>query len=160
MLGFWTFIFSELGELFWANLRKFCFLKHNEFFEVFRFLKYKKSFILRKYKKFCGVSVSWSIRNFDEADFFHFSSLSWKVQSSISGKLRKAFFWENISKAFFWENIGKVFFWENISIFLTLELESSISRNIRIFFGVGFFKFFFGLGLRSAGFHFQKYKEI
>ena len=45
---------------------------------------------------------------------FYFSSLGWKVQDSISGNIRKAFFWENIRKAFFWENTRAAFFWGNI----------------------------------------------
>ena len=49
-------------------------------------------------------------------NFFYFSSLGWKVQG------------------FVWENIRKTFFWENITIVLILELESSISQNIRNFF--------------------------
>ena len=49
-------------------------------------------------------------------DFFYFLSFGWKKQDSISG--------------------------ENIRFFLILELESSISGNIRIFFGVIFFVFY------------------
>ena len=90
---------------------------------------------------------------------FYFSSLGWKVQSSISGNIRKAFFWENIRKVFFWENIGKVFYWENINIFLILQLKSSISRKKKIFFQGEFFWVFLDFGLVCAGFHFQKYKK-
>ena len=70
---------------------------------------------------------------------FFFSSLGWKVQGSISGNIRKAFFGENIRKTFFWRNIRKAFFWENPAIFLILELESFISRNMRNFFQSRFF---------------------
>ena len=75
--------------------------------------------------------------------FFYFSRLGWKVQGSISGNIRRAFYWENIRKSFFWENIGKVFYRENINIFLILELESSISKNKKIFVRGEFFWGFF-----------------
>ena len=39
-----------------------------------------------------------------------------------------------------------------------LELESSVSRNIRNFFGGGSF-LFRGLGMKSAGFRFWKYNK-
>ena len=61
-----------------------------------------------------------------------------KSAGYISRNIRKAFFWENVRKAFIWENIGKDFPWENI-IFLILEWESFISRNVRNFFRGGFF---------------------
>ena len=37
------------------NIRKFCFLKYNKYFQGFPFLKYKKSFLLIKYKKFLNI---------------------------------------------------------------------------------------------------------
>ena len=36
-------------------IRKFCFLKYNKFFQDFSFPEYKKSFLLRKYKKFFNI---------------------------------------------------------------------------------------------------------
>ena len=51
--GFWIY-------LSW-NIRKFRFKR---FFRGFRFPEFTKSFLLRKYKSFFGVSVSWNIRNF------------------------------------------------------------------------------------------------
>ena len=102
---------------------------------------------------FFGVSVSrniwkaffWeNIRNLltlDDKDFlgvifflfffFFFSSLGWKVQDSISGNIRKGFFWEIVR------------------IFLILELESSISWNVRHFWWVDSF-LFFELGMKSG----------
>ena len=101
----WVFIFWNIRTaFFWESIRSF--------FQGFCFLKYKKSFLLRN---FLGV------------DFFHFLSLGWKVQGSISGNTRKAFFWENIRN------------------FLILELECSISWNIRSFFRG---EFFLSLGLK------------
>ena len=99
----------------------------------------KSSFLLRKYKNFFKVLVSWSIRNFPEMDFVYFSSLGWKVQG---------FIWENIRNVSFWENIRtETSFWGNIRIFLILDdLECSISGNIKgIFFAWKCFGFF-GLG--------------
>ena len=52
-------------------------------------------------------------------------------------------------RGFRWPNIKKAFFGENLRNFLILELESSISRNIRNFFG-GCFFIFSSLGLKSA----------
>ena len=76
-----------------------------------------------------GVSVSWSIINFPGVHFFYFLCLGWTVQGSVFGNIRKALIWENIG------------------IFLILELENSVSENIRNFFGgVDFFIFWRGLG--------------
>ena len=103
-------------------------------------------------------------------------------------KYQKSFFWKNIRAFLSWgwkvpfpkiyENFLEwVFFifraWKvpswNIRILLSLEIESSISQNIRNFFGVGFFYFSslksslmkyknpFKPGARK--FHFPKYKE-
>ena len=47
-------------------------------------------------------------------------------------------------------NTRKAFFWENIRKFLILELESSISWNIRIFFLGWIFFCFFELSLKSG----------
>ena len=49
-------------------------------------------------------------------------------------------------------NIRKAFFSENIRNFLILELESSISGNIRDFLGDNFFLFFLGLGWEVRGY--------
>ena len=65
---------------------------------------------------FFNVSISWNIRNLFQGGFLLFFELGEKLQG------------------FIWENIRKAFFWENIRIFLILELESSISWNIRSFF--------------------------
>ena len=119
----------------------------------FHFPKYKKLFTFRALKVFSWnirsfkVSVSWNMRKFfqgfrflnhkkfSRGGFFYFSSLGWIVQGSISGNLRKAFIWVNTRKAMFRENV----------IFLILELESSISGNIRNFLrSEFFFSFFWG----------------
>ena len=71
---------------------------------------------------------------------FFFSSLGWKVQGSISG---------NIRKAFFWENIGKVFYWENI-FFLILHWKVPFPE-IKSFFSGWIFLGFFGLWLSLCG---------
>ena len=131
-----------MGSFYFSSSESY-FLKYKEFFRGVRFLKYKKSFHFRKYKKsFRGFSflkhkTSFNIRvrkfhfppeyKFSQSGFFHFWSLGWKVQGSISRNIKKAFFWENI-----------------INI-LILELESFISRNIRNFFGSGFFFVFSSL---------------
>ena len=59
----------------------------------------------------------------------------WRLEGSGGNwrEVRISFSW-NIRKTFFYENIRKAFFWENIRIFLMLELETSVSRNIKIFF--------------------------
>ena len=63
---------SSVISGFWIK-EKFRFLKYRDFFfRVFRFLKYKKSFLLRKQEKFFRGFRSWNIRT--------------------------AFFWENIKK--------------------------------------------------------------
>ena len=106
-----------------------------------------------------GVSVSWSLSNFLEVDYFYFWSLAWKVHGFIS---------------------------RNIRFLLILELERSISWNIKNFFGVVFFYFLAGLrfwkckkrfllrkykksfslrkynffNIRARKFHFPKYKEF
>ena len=66
-------------------------------------------------------------------DFFYFLSFGWKVQDSV------------------YENVRKVFCWESFRNVLILELENSVSGNIRDFFRVDFFCFlFFCLGLGSV----------
>ena len=71
-------------------------------------------------KKTFEFSVSWSIRNFPRMDFFYFLSLKWKLQG------------------FIWESIRKAFFGEMIIIFFILELECSISQNIKNVFWIFF----------------------
>ena len=77
------------------NIRKFCFLKHKEFFPGFHFRKYKNSFLLRKHKKFFrgfrflkyknfsrgGLkgSIAWNIRSFSRV------SVSWNIRNFFSG---------------------------------------------------------------------------
>ena len=69
-------------------------------------------------------------------------------------------------------NIRKAFFWDNIRNFLSLELKSSISWNIRNFFRGVFFLFFFELGLKNvpgssiiyywfweSGIYFRRYRK-
>ena len=119
-----TFFVRFLG--FASNL-----LKYMKLFESFHSRVsvsqiIRKAFFLESTRNFFEVFDSWSIRNFSSVDFFYFLSLGWKMQG------------------FTWENIGKAFFWENIRIFLILVLESSISGNIRNFFGGEFFLFYFG----------------
>ena len=55
---------------------------------------------------------------------FLFLSLGLKVQGSVSGNIRKGFFWENVRN------------------YLIIELERSFSWNIRNFFGVDFVYYF------------------
>ena len=64
--------------------------------------------------------------------------------------------WKTL-QGFISRNIRKAFFWENIRNFLILELESSISWNIRNFFPGGFLCFF---GLRLRKLHFLKCKKL
>ena len=78
------------------------------------FPKYRKAFFLRNARNFCGLFVSWSMRNFLGVNFFCFSILDWKVQGSILG------------------NITKAFFWENIISFLILERPSFISLGLKV----------------------------
>ena len=92
--------------------------------------KIKYRIVLRKYKFppeisefFFGLFLSWSIIYFAGMVFFYFYFFGWKVQGSVFGNIRNAFFWENIR------------------IFLILELNSSISGNMRNFFQVDIFKF-------------------
>ena len=99
----------------------------------FHFRKYKKSLLLRKYKKFfrgfCFLkckeffsgfllpeilltlelrsSISWNIRNFFRGGFFYFLSLGQKVQGFVYGNIRKAFFWQNIINFFSVIFLGK-----------------------------------------------------
>ena len=64
------------------------------------------------------------------------------------------------------ENIIKAFFLENVRIFLIIELQSSIYKNINNFFQGGFLFCFFRFGLKGSEykykkhFRFQKYKEF
>ena len=64
-------------------------------------------------------------------DFFYFLTLSWKMQGSISGNIRKAFFWEKIRNS------------------LILDSEISIAWNTKNFFQDGFF-FIFWAWVRLA----------
>ena len=104
--------YNELGRLLPEIKGKFRFLECKGVFRGFHFPKHKSTFLSRKYKKFF-----WCFR------FLKFKILGWKVRGSISGNIRKAFFWENIR------------------IFLKLDLGSPISGNIRNFFQVGFLFF-------------------
>ena len=123
------FVFRDLQAASWY-IRGFL-----EFpFWGFRLQKYKKNFLLRKYKKFCrgfrflnykkfsggGLksSTSWNIRSFFRA------SISWNVRNFFRGSVSWIFF-------------------------AILELRSSISWNIRNFFRGGFF-YFFELGPKIA----------
>ena len=102
----------EKTEFFKLGVENFNFLNYEKFLAVFllsifelwmfSFLKYEISFLgslflkHKNIKNFFRVSVSWSIINLSQ---------DWKVQGSISGNLRKNFFYENIRRALFWENI-------------------------------------------------------
>ena len=91
------------------------------------------------------ISISQKIRNSISVFWggtFLFFKYWLKCEGFYFSEYRNAFFWENIRKAFFSQNIGNPFRWENISIFLILQLESSISGNIRKFFRGQFFCFF------------------
>ena len=114
-----NFGFLGFGSSSW-NIRKIRFLKYKNLFWCFCFLKYKKRILLRKYKKVPFLQIQGIFLGVD-CFFFLFLSLGWKLQDSISGNIKKAFFWEN-----------------TIS-FLMLELGSSISWNIRKFAWGGFF---------------------
>ena len=107
---FWFFIRKSI-KYFWSwkvtswNIRKFHFLKYKGvFFEVPVFIKLGA--FLRKHKK-----LFWS-RLFRE----NFKGWDQKVRGSI------------------WENINKNFLLRKYKKFLILELESSISRKIRMFY--------------------------
>ena len=103
-------IFPKYKKLFTFRARKATSWNTRNFFQDFRFLKFKKSFLLRKYKFFPGFRFliyknsfllrkykkCFNVRNFLGVNFFYFSGLRWKVQGSISGNTRKAFFWKNI----------------------------------------------------------------
>ena len=124
--------YSSYKYTFWIylsqNIRKFCFRKYKKvpfpemkgFFRGFRFLQYKNSFLLRKYKKFfrgfrfmkykkfsggilkCSISrnirsffrtsASWNIRNFHYKGFpFPEFVLTWEQRGSISWNIRNIF---------------------------------------------------------------------
>ena len=95
----------------------------------------RKAFIWEKIR---NISRDGFFRNKYKKNILgkNFEGWNQKVQGFISWNIRKAFFGENI----------KAFLWENIQIFFNLT-ASSISRNIRNFFGDEFFMFFeFALG--------------
>ena len=121
-----SFLSLELESYISQNIRNILRVDPIQFLssEIY-FLKYKqfggasvswkvRNFFPRVYvsqsiRNIFAVSVSWhvkkpffwqNIRNFLGVDFFHFSSLGWKVQGFISGKIRKAFFWEIIRNFF------------------------------------------------------------
>ena len=111
------------------------------------FLKQKTFFrvsVSWNIKKIFRVSVSWSIRN----------SLMLEPESSISQNIRK---YKRIkSGLFLFFELGKFLpeIQESSNVkneinFLILKVESSISWNIRNFFGMDFF-YFFELGLKST----------
>ena len=61
---------------------------------------------MRKYKNFFNI---WARKFRFRWVFLVFLGLGWKVQGSVTGNIRKAFFWENLRKTFFWENIRNFF---------------------------------------------------
>ena len=90
-------------------------------------------------------------------DFFLFISSLERLDQQSSRNVGRTFFRKRIELFVF--SGRKAPFW-NIS-FLSLSLESSISRNVRFFFRVGFF-IFRGPKVPSWNirkFHFQKYKK-
>ena len=118
-------------EIFLVILIKKILMKKIKYKEVLDFasslLKYQK-FVKLGAQKFHFLKYIKASFPFSDVDFFYFSGFGWKLQGSISGSTRKAFFWENIR------------------IFLIFELKSSISGNIRNFFRSQYFLFFWGLG--------------
>ena len=110
----WIFLFFKLEKL-------------RPVFRVFipwKIREYKKCFNARTRKlhfmKYTEFFLAWI--------FFVFCARAYKVQGSIFGNIRKAFFWENIGN------------------FLSLELKSFIFRNVRNFFLGEFFFIFSSLG--------------
>ena len=105
-------------------------------------------------ESFFEFFVSRSIKKFPKVDFFYLSSLGRKVQGSVFGNMRKAFFWESIIlflifrlKSLFSRNIRNFLgfpFWDfSFLKILIFEVKSSISRNIESFFQGEFLIFFF-----------------
>ena len=124
------FLLSGLEKFFRAswNITKFHFLKHKKSFGCFCFLKYKNSFLLRKYKFLGGFR------------FLKYKIFSWgRLKSSLSQNI--SFFKVSVS----W-NVRNFFFGVSISLnFLILEIKSSTPWNMRNFFQGGFF-YFLSLG--------------
>ena len=111
-----SFVFRAVQVTSWNKrsflefpFRGFRFLKYKNFFRGFRFPKYKKS---------------------SRGGFLSFFELGVK-----SG----GFHFRKYKKSFLLKKYKKSVLWENTIIFLILELESSISGNIRNFFRGGFF---------------------
>ena len=86
-LGVRKFYFLKYKKLvrvsFSQNIRKSCFLKYKEFFPGFHCPKYKKSFLLRKYKKFLNIRARMFHflkykKIFRDGFFFIFSRLGLK----------------------------------------------------------------------------------
>ena len=129
------------------------------------FLFFSFFFFWENIKDFQALQISsWNIRH-----FFRFglkSSISQNITKLHLQKYKKffrgfyflkykKFFLGWIFLNFLWPWAGKCsasrkykkdFFWENIRVFLILELEGCISRNVRNFFRGRFFKLFLGLG--------------
>ena len=100
-------------------------LSRNEKLLIFRLWNFSPELLkLWKFLKLWTKKFLWSSES-----FLGFPDLK---EGTVSWNTRKAFFWENIRK------------------FLILELESSISWNIRIFFWVGFFFVFLSSVLKVA----------
>ena len=113
---------------------------------------------LLKYKELLGVSISWNIKAFfwENIRSFFWVSISWSIKhffkiglkSPISQNKRSFFMvsvpWNmrNFYRSFHFLKYKKM--WN----FLILELENSISWNIRKFFQVGFLIFFLSLGIK------------
>ena len=96
----------------------------------FRFLKYKK---------------------FWRGGFFHFSSLSWKVQSSISGKLRKALL-RKYKQSFLLGKYRKSFLLRKYKYLFNIRARQFHFQKYKEFFRGGFFLIFFlGLGWEVQG---------
>ena len=81
---------KNFENIFWRNMKNFGFWVFESsssnitiFFLAFHSLKYKNSFLLRKFRKFFNIRVkkfAWGS--------FYFLSMGWKVQGSISGNTR------------------------------------------------------------------------
>ena len=134
------------------------------------FPKYKKSFLLRKHRKSFRSLRFLKYKKFSLGRFLLFLRLRLKSAGLHSWKYKKCFFLRKYNKSFLLRKKG---------LLSILELESSISGNITIFFWGGRGGWFFfggggrggggggflfvgrgGLGLGSAGFRFWKCKKI
>ena len=109
--GFWIY-------LLW-NIRNFRFWNMKNFFGVSMFRNIRKASFLENIRNFSRVLVSWSIKIFFKGGFLLFFELGLKSAEFHFRKYKKNFLSRKYNK------------------FLISKLESSVFRNITIFFILG-----------------------